>query len=715
MDGVAFDRLTRALAAAGTRRVLRLLAVLPLAGLLAAPAEVVAGDHRRHAHRHHAQSLRRHVKTQRLKHQCLDAHNGACTPTGGSGDLDGTTSRSSQAAITNAIGPVPEPGTVTLRRRTLCDDSYDRCAATAQTAYDQGTYRCSLYPTPNCERFYRQRLNADLAACAAQFWCASPNDCQVDRVSGYDPRCCLGQQACAGQCVPWCPPRKLIVVNDSSCGCVCDPFLAACEEVFGGLQRIRDPDTCLCRCLTDAETPCSLVGGVRDPATCLCHCADPRLSPCAGRCVDLPSDPQNCGTCGNVCAADRSCCGGLCVALTTDQHCGRCGTNLQPPWKCCLPPGASRGFAAIIGSDDDCQDCFDRCLAPSLGCCSPDQTHSTRYCDPGPTREHCGWCGQAITCSGTTECCRTPGGAKPPQFHCANLQTSVSDCGGCGNGCAPGRRCLNGTCQCPAALHPCGRTSSSGPEFCCDTAAGMKCCGGSTGRCVDVRNDRLNCGNCGVPCSSGKDCVSGTCVCPSGSVTCGSGCCPPTGGPAANRDCCSGVCVDKRTDPSNCGVCGTICRADMICEMGHCICRSGEIDCAGRCCKSSACCPSGCCPRPGDPAAKTTCCSGQCVDTQTNPQHCNQCGRQCPSTTYTYQGNQVTTPPACSGGRCVCPPDHTLCNGTWCMPNRHPLNNVLVKCCPPSPVFPDGHSCPTFLRCCDNFTTGTSYNYCCQP
>jgi hypothetical protein len=62
---------------------------------------------------------------------------------------------------------------------------------------------------------------------------------------------------------------------------------------------------------------------------------------CAGICVDLQSDPTNCGACGNVCSficsagvctflqaclSPQVFCGDMCVDLMTNpNHCGACG------------------------------------------------------------------------------------------------------------------------------------------------------------------------------------------------------------------------------------------------------------------------------------------------------------------------------------------------------------------------------------------------------
>ncbi len=73
-------------------------------------------------------------------------------------------------------------------------------------------------------------------------------------------------------------------------------------------------------------------------------CAAPRTD-CGGLCVDAETDAQNCGRCGNVCAAGMGCvagtcragcaapraiCGGVCVDLSTNpQHCGACGAGCR--------------------------------------------------------------------------------------------------------------------------------------------------------------------------------------------------------------------------------------------------------------------------------------------------------------------------------------------------------------------------------------------------
>ena len=67
------------------------------------------------------------------------------------------------------------------------------------------------------------------------------------------------------------------------------------------------------------------------------------------------------------------------------------------------------------------------------------------------------------------------------------LNTDLANCGSCGNACATGQSCTNGTCACP-----------TGQILC-------------RGACTAVQTDSLNCGMCNLSCPSGEVCISGTC------------------------------------------------------------------------------------------------------------------------------------------------------------------------------------------------------------
>ncbi len=104
---------------------------------------------------------------------------------------------------------------------------------------------------------------------------------------------------------------------------------------------------------------------------------------------------------------------------------------------------------------------------------------------------------------------------------------------------------------------------------------------------------------------------------------------------------CNGVCVDTTGSQTNCGTCGTTCRADQTCWLSACKCATGSADCSGVCkdvtsstlncgacgnvCATGATCISGVCTCPTQQVA----CSGACKAVNTDPQNCGKCGTVC--------------------------------------------------------------------------------------
>jgi MYXO-CTERM domain-containing protein len=72
--------------------------------------------------------------------------------------------------------------------------------------------------------------------------------------------------------------------------------------------------------------------------------------------------------------------------------------------------------------------------------------------------------------------------------------------------------------------------------------------------CVDVKSDPLNCGACGTTCAAGQVCSAGLCA-----TDCATG-----------MTQCDRACVDLSTDLLNCGACGTACLEGQTCDQGIC-------------------------------------------------------------------------------------------------------------------------------------------------
>lgn len=243
--------------------------------------------------------------------------------------------------------------------------------------------------------------------------------------------------------------------------------------------------------------------------------------------VDVVRDPNNCGACGNKCAAGTACidgkcgcppgkieCFGMCVdPLTDDNHCGACG-NL-----CEREPPEDQGGCATM----------------------PKNTHF------GCNQGKCG----ALKCDPPSADCNSDLGNKCASDGCeVDSIVDNDNCGACGNKCTGGKQCVdegNG----PECAIPCARF-------------GMTEC--PTG-CIDLLNDPTSCGACNAACRPpGKNqkraCEKGVCVydCEPGFADC-------------NGDPADGCEVNLSIHPANCGACGNACNiaAGQPCVEGKCL------------------------------------------------------------------------------------------------------------------------------------------------
>ena len=108
-------------------------------------------------------------------------------------------------------------------------------------------------------------------------------------------------------------------------------------------------------------------------------------------------------------------------------------------------------------------------------------------------------------------------------------------------------------------------------------------CGGD---CVELREDPMHCGGCGIACDAGEVCSEGACVpaCPAGMAPC------------------DGQCVHLDRDWDHCGACGNPCPAGEMCASGECV----------------AACPQG-----------MEACERSCVDLRADRENCGACGEAC--------------------------------------------------------------------------------------
>jgi hypothetical protein len=182
-----------------------------------------------------------------------------------------------------------------------------------------------------------------------------------------------------------------------------------------------------------------------------------------------------------------------------------------------------------------------------------------------PVAAACAQYGRA--CGSGDECCSENclEGKCASRFggRCVDLLTSEAHCSACDTPCPDDRTCRYGHCTCA----PYGGTCREDHNGCCSgNCVEGKCdcrpihtrCGK---RCVDLRWDINNCGECGRACPQSRDlgltrvCRAGTCVCTPGTADCGG----------------NGICVDLNNDSDNCGTCGRACTDGAVCRQGACV------------------------------------------------------------------------------------------------------------------------------------------------
>jgi len=198
---------------------------------------------------------------------------------------------------------------------------------------------------------------------------------------------------------------------------------------------------------------------------------------CGSSCVNLNTDPNNCGQCGYGCPSGGTCSQGTCSASCSGGYLDCDGST-------------ANGCEVYPYSDDsNCGACGVRCSSGQR--CADGRCIIVSMC-----------AADATECNG----------------RCVNLAYDATNCGQCGYSCPAVANgwpiCRQGTCiaSCNTGFADCDESFTNGCE-------------------VNLMTDRGNCGGCGVicmaefPCCVNGDCVGPSgCPCPSGQTNCGTGC-----------------------------------------------------------------------------------------------------------------------------------------------------------------------------------------------
>lgn len=384
-----------------------------------------------------------------------------------------------------------------------------------------------------------------------------------------------------------CPPAPNAITACQGTVCVivgCNPGFANCNNVYAdGCEKstTSDNQSCgACGFFCPAGTACQ--GGV-----CVPTCAS-GFTNCAGVCRDLLTDKNNCGACGLVCVPGPNQYGGC--------HNGQCFLGCTPGYSDC-DGNPVNGCEVFIGGDPtNCGGCCAACNLPNatatcvggqcqIGSCNFGFFDCNGIAADGcevnvqTNPQNCGSCG--VVCpnppNATAAClngqcvigsCNAGFGDCNGLFSdgCeVNINTSVANCGACGDSCGPIANgtvaCVNGGCavgSCNSGFRNCDGVVANG----CET---------------NINNSVNNCGNCGIACPG----------VPNGFVACSNGTCVIAGCSAGFANCngqfADGCEVNTSNNTNNCGNCG------IVCTPGP---RVTSVACVNGQCKITGCSPS---------------------------------------------------------------------------------------------------------------------------
>ncbi len=532
---------------------------------------------------------------------------------------------------------------------------------------------------------------------------------------------CPGGMLCVGQvCVMGCSATRACPGTATCCD-------GACVETQTNTGACG---TCGVRCTTANGSPACTAGRCT-VATCTPPFADCNGDATDGCETDTSASGTHCGMCGRACSfanAAGACASGTCAITTCNTGFADCDTS--PANGCETDTRSTVTACGMCGRECSFANAAATCTAGAcdLGACAAGfancDSNATNGCETAvTTTDNCGVCGRSCSYANAAATCTAGACALgacrdgfadcdgDPANGCeADLRTSASSCGRCGNGCAFANAaavCTAGACAldaCNAGFADCDANPANGCEVtlasnvancgscaraCAFPNAAATCSAGvcALGTCaagfadcdanpangceVNLAASTANCGRCGNACSF-----------PGGSAACTAGVCQLTMCAAGRGDCdgnrANGCETDTTTTVTSCSACGTACvtpNATPVCRSSACVigaCATGFADC--------------------DLAATNGC----EVSVRTDTANCGSCGRMC------VLANAV---PACAAGGCVvaaCATGFGDCNGRDDDGCEVDLRTTVANC----GVCGRGCSFPNGAATCANGTCG---------
>ena len=439
-----------------------------------------------------------------------------------------------------------------------------------------------------------------------------------------------------------------------------------------------------------------------------CKCKS-GLKKCGKKCVNVATDPANCGSCGRACASGQTCANGQCTGGTTTQPV--CGDGKAEGSEICDGADLKGATCQSLGFLGGTLRCGPNCTYDFSTCTSPSCT-TAADCPQGPA----GDCQKAVCTSGT--CGFETDNADVP------VDSNQCTTGTCAGGVpaqvnvAAGAACATGVCNRQGQCVGCNSAADcpQGPGGNCQKAV---CNAGVCGFATD---------NTDVPATDGNPCTVETCVngAPSNTsatagTTCGTnmvcngasqcvGCNDPSTCPQPTADCEVATC--------NSGVCGfgpgpdggacddnNLCTSGTTCQAGTCTGTAVVCSASDQCHDAGVCDPgTGNCSNPAKANGAT--CNGGNACTQSDTCQAGVC--QGSSPVVCTASDACHTAGVCDSGTGQCS-NPAAPQGTACSFNGGTVCNGAGQCvgCNQASDCPvPANTC--LQRTCNSNTCGTT-------
>lgn len=465
-----------------------------------------------------------------------------------SGSLQGTPDKAQanievKVRVTDESAPPGQSATATLMLSVVecVDSSAQACFESQGGKCFQGSRLCASGQWSECSELTHASRMEHCGPDCGQCDLLVSDGCYLGSCTCGDGPACAGGQAC---CLQKCVDLADDDTNCGECGLNCTDQVNAAQKPHCENGKC-DYDVCqenTLDCDDDRSNGCETTRGMDNCSFCNQPCVGMVQRATGIKCAqdetsgEFACDYEQCELGFYDCDGDRS---NGCEIEASSEHCGTCDTNCgaNPDGISCVLDKTIVQYRCGCTVDSSCDGgqrqccdlrCVDRDDVNHCGDCETSCNDPSQPACIDPYNGNCG-CDSNDQCGAGFICC---------DEHC--IAIDVDNCGECGRVCDAktdhGSRCdlETGTCYCEGS-EDCQLSGFAMSGMTCRSSVcvcewsndptnpvdptypdeNIPCCG--VVWVSDIMSNPVACGQCGVQCQPGEDCVNGGCTCSSDS------------------------------------------------------------------------------------------------------------------------------------------------------------------------------------------------------